>query len=315
MTTLENVALDQRRWLATAVEMKHGSHDRFSLMVGLTVVAALLEVLATQLHTSYPVASQLLGYSGAVALAVVLVIRVRGLRAERLHAWVLAYAAAQALKSEMYQYRTSCGHYAAHLCEDPEATLLQRHNAIVEKLRSIEKYAREPKPKKLVSLEPLNVDAYIEERVEREINNFRHLAKNVINEQGSWLNKEYFVLIAGILLAAFLALTHNQAYGAWVAVVAILSLASGVTAKAERFATHFVESQVMPDRLSGILARWRANHGTLDQLVEEVEASLLAQAQAWIVGVSEYRKDTASSPGADLPLALALHSSDSHIGN
>ena len=115
MTTLETVALDQERWLTTAVEMKHGSHNRFTLMVGLTVVGALLEVLAMQLHTSYPAASQIAGYSGAVALAAVLVIRARGLRAERLHAWVLAYAAAQALKSEMYQYRTSCGPYAAHL--------------------------------------------------------------------------------------------------------------------------------------------------------------------------------------------------------
>lgn len=315
MTTLETVALDQERWLATAVAMKHGSHDRYTLMVGLTAAGALLEVLAMQLHTSYPVASQLAGYSGVVALALVLVIRARGLRAERLHAWVLAYAAAQALKSEMYQYRASCGPYATHLSENPEVTLLQRRDAIVDKLSSIQKYVREPKPKKPASLDPLNTEAYIEERVEREINHFRRLTTNVINEQSSWLKKEYFVLIGGILLAVFLTLTHNQAYGAWVAVIVILSLASGVTAKAERYATHFVESQAMPDRLSGILACWRANDGTLDELAEQVEALLLAQAQAWLVGVPEYRKDTASSPDTNLPLTVALHSSDSHIGD
>jgi hypothetical protein len=309
MTSLESMALDQQRWWATALEMKHSSHARFMLMVGLTVASAFLEALAMQLH-SYPAASQIVGYSGALALALVLVIRTRGLCAERLHAWVLAYAAAQALKSEMYQYRTSCGPYAAHLSEDTEVTLLQRSNAIVEKLSSIQKYAMEPKPKKAALLGPLSADDYIAERVEGEIKNFQRLTVNLINVQEAWLKKEHFVLIGGILLAVILTFTHNQTYGVWVAVIAVLSLASGVTAKAERYATLAVESQAMPDRLSGILASWRANHGTLDQLVEQVEALLLAQTQAWIVAAS-----TAFSSAENSPLKLAFHSSASRTGD
>lgn len=314
MTILESVSLDQQRWWATALEMKHSSHDRFMLMVGLTVASAFLEALAMQLH-SYPAVSQIAGYSGALALAVVLVIRARGLRAERLQAWVLAFAAAQALKSEMYQYRTSCGLYASHFSEDTDATLLQRRNAIVEKLGSIQKYAREPKQKKAAILGSLTADAYIAERVEGEIKNFQRANVNIVKVQQAWLKKENFVLIGGILVAIILAFTHNQTYGSWVGVIAVLSLASGVTAKAERYATLAVESHAMPDRLSGILASWRANHGTLDQLVEQVEAVLLAQTHSWIVGVPEDLDDTASLSAGNSPLKLVLRSSASPTGD
>lgn len=314
MTTLETVSLDYDRWWTTALAVKDSNHARFTLMVELTLAAAVLEVLAFQLHTSYPAASQIAGYAGVAALALVLVIRARGLARERVQAWVLAAAAAHALKSEMYLYRTSCGPYADNFGKDPDETLLQRRNGIVEKVSSIRKYIAEPTTKTTRSLAPLDADAYISERVNGEIGKFQQFTKNLNTIQGSWLKKEYILLIGGTLLAALLTFTHNQVYVAWVAVIAIMSFASGVTAKSERYATLLVECQAMPVRLISILDRWQANHGTLDQLVQQVEDVLLAQAQAWVLGANEFGYIASSSPASESALKSALPFPASGVG-
>jgi conflict system pore-forming effector with SLATT domain len=289
MTSLETVALDYQRWWSTALGVKGSNHARFTLMVELTLAAAVLEALALQLHASYQAASQIAAYGGVLALVLVLVIRARGLSRERVQAWVLAAAAAHSLKSEMYQYRTSCGSYADRFDRDPDLKLLQRRDEIVERVRSIQKYVVEPNAETNAPLGSLDAEAYISERVNDEITKFQQFTRNLNNIQGSWLRKEYLLLVGGTLLAVILAVNNNLTYGAWIGVIANLSLASGVTAKSERYATLLVECKAMPERLTGILEQWRASHGTLDQLVEQVEGLVLAQAQAWILGASDFR--------------------------
>jgi hypothetical protein len=58
MTTLESVALDQRRWSSTGFSLKDSNWARFQLMAALTVVGTILEAVALQTHASYPVVSQ-----------------------------------------------------------------------------------------------------------------------------------------------------------------------------------------------------------------------------------------------------------------
>jgi SMODS and SLOG-associating 2TM effector domain 1/Protein of unknown function (DUF4231) len=314
MTILETVALEQRRWGLTARHLKDSNFARFRLMVGLTLAGGILEALALQIYTLHPIASQISGYAGAAALALVLVVRTWGLRAERVQAWVLALAASQSLKTEMYQYRTSTGPYNEYICGNPEATLLERRNAILAKVRSIQKYAVKPSPKPMPPLGPLDADAYISERVNTEISTFRKFIEDLPKIQNSWLKLEYFLAGAGTLLAVVLALTHNQAYGAWVIVITTLSLASGVSAKAERYATLIIGHRAMPDRLTSILDQWRTNHGTLDQLVEQIEVAMLAESQAWVIGTDQFFKETALLPAEELRPRLTLHPPVSRTG-
>jgi hypothetical protein len=171
----------------------------------------------------------------------------------------------------------------------------------------------EPDPKKLAPLGPLDAEGYISERVNDEISTFQEYTEHLPTVQGSWLKKEYFLATAAVLLAITLTFTHNQAYAAWVIVIILLSLASGVSAKAERYATIFVGYRAMPDRLNHILGRWRANRGTLEQLVEQIEAAVLTEAQAWVLGTDEPTKETASQPHDSLP-ELVLHSPVSRAG-
>jgi hypothetical protein len=314
MTALETVALDQERWWSTALKLKNSNWARYRLMVVLGLAGAILEALAVQIHTSYPRPSQAAGYAGALALALALVVRAKGLRRERSEAWVLAAAASQSLKREMYRYRTSSGPYADRFGGNPEAKLLQRRDAIFEKAKSIGKYIVESDSKPLAPLASLDADAYIAERVNPEIDKFRKFSNNLSQVQTTWLRLEYFLASAAVLLAAILALTHNQAYSAWVIVIAFLSLAPGASTKLERYATLTVELQTMPDRLTSIFERWRANDGTLEQLVEQFEAAVLAEGEAWVADADELLEDTAASPVKGLAPELALHSPDSRAG-
>ncbi|HZD93810.1 MAG TPA: hypothetical protein VE133_06120, partial [Candidatus Sulfotelmatobacter sp.] len=102
--------------------------------------------------------------------------------------------------------------------------------------------------------------------------------------------------------------------GAWVIVIAFLSIASGVSTKSERYATLTVEFRNMPERLTSILDRWRTHHGTLEQLVEQVEAALLAEGQAWVAVVDDFPEDTTLSPAEGSAPELALHSPASRVG-
>jgi lysylphosphatidylglycerol synthetase-like protein (DUF2156 family) len=315
VTTLETVALDQRRWSSTALRLKDSNWARFRLMAGLSLVGAMLLALALQIHTSHPGASQVAGYAGAVALALVLVVRTKGLRRERAQAWVLAAAAGQSVKSEMYRYRTSCGPYSSRFGGNPEATLLRRRDAIFEKVKSIEKYLVEPDPKPLPPLGPLDADGYIAERVNGQVSMFRKYSKDLPEIQAEWLRIEYVLAIVAALAAVILAFTHNQAYSAWVIVVAFLSVVLGASTKLERYATLTVELQIMPDRLTGILERWQANHGTLEQLVDKIEAAILAEAENWVAVLDDDVLEDAASPlSGDSSPEPVLHSQASRGG-
>ena len=295
MTILESVAVDQRRWWATALGLKNSNWARFRLMAVLSLVGAILEALAVQIHVRYPEISQAAGYAGAIVFILVLVVRSKVLRRERAEAWVLATAAAQSLKREIYRYRTSCGPYAARFGGNPEATLLQRRDVILEKVQAIQKYIMEPDSKPMPPLGPLDADAYIEERINAEIKKFQLFSTDLPKIQATWLRLEYFFAVVAVLAAAMPAFTHNQVYSAWAIVIIFLSLAPGASTKSERYATLIVEYRTMPDRLTSIVDQWRVQHGTLEQLVEQVEGTMLSEGETWIAAPDEFYEYGVSS--------------------
>ena len=315
MTALETVALVQRRWSSTALHLKDSNWARFQLMAALIVAGAILEAAALQMHTAYPTFSQLAGYAGALALALALVVRTKGLRRERAQAWVLAAAAGQSLMSEMYRYRTSVGPYSDRFGQNPETTLLRRCDAIFEKVKLIEKYLMEPDPKPLPPLGPLDADAYIAERVNGQVKMFRKYAKHLPESQTGWLRREYILASVAALAAVVLTFTHNQTYSAWVIIVAFLSLVLGASTKLERYATLTVELRTIPERLTGILENWRANQGTLEDLVERIEGVILAEAENWVAILDDdCIENTAVPLAGNQSQEPALHSPASRVG-
>jgi hypothetical protein len=71
-------------------------------------------------------------------------------------------------------------------------------------------------------------------------------------------------------------------YSGWVIIAAFLSVVLGASTKLERYATLTVELLTTPERLIGILEKWRANSGTLEEIVERIEAAILANFENWI---------------------------------
>jgi hypothetical protein len=299
MTSLETVACDQEQWRLTAGRLKHNLERAREFVLGLSITGAVLEVLSLQFHTSYPVTSQAAGYAGAIALALMVAVRVKGLRKQQAQAWVLAAAASRSLKREMYLYRTSTGPYCDRLGSNPDATLLERRDDILERVSSIQRYAVKPEPKTGAPLGQLDADVYISERINSAMSGFQRGTDHFVSAQNFWRKLESFVAIAGALLAVALTFTHNQSYLGWVAVLTTIAGAVGSDTLAERYAQLIVEYQAMPARLTRIVGRWRANCGTLDQLVEEVEAALLQEHHAWIAGPQEFVKVAASLAGLD----------------
>jgi hypothetical protein len=311
MSTLETVALDQERWESTANKLVYSIENARTLIAGLCVAAAILAVVAVQIRTSHPAASEVAGYAGVVAFALVAVVRTLALRRERVQAWVLAEAASQSLRSEMCFYRTSSGPYSDRFCGNPEATLLRRTNEILDKVRPIEKFLVERNTKTVAPLGPMDADAYISERINSASNKYGSFGDYVMGAHRFWQRVEYILAVVGALLAAALTFTHHLEYAAWVAVVTSLSLAIGADTLAERFAQLTIGSRAMPDRLTNIVGRWRDSHGRVDQLVEQVEMTLLSQEQAWVAGADEFWADATSSTARDSAPRPVLHSSAS----
>jgi Protein of unknown function (DUF4231) len=134
------VACHQKSWSQTADQLKNSIQAGRKQAFALAIVGAVLETADTQMHNIYVGIAVWLGYTGAAALAVGAVIRKWKLGHERTQAWVLARSASEALKCEMYLFRTSSGSYASG---NPDLTLLDRSDEILTKARPAQKLAAE----------------------------------------------------------------------------------------------------------------------------------------------------------------------------
>jgi hypothetical protein len=308
MTAFESVASEQKKWSLTDKKLKLNLERSRYTILALSVTGAVLMALAAQFHASYPAISRLAGYAAMMALVLVVVVRSKGLNRGLVQAWVLAAAAAQSLTSEMFRYRTSTGPYNDQLGGDPDATLLERRDKILGRIKSVQRYAVDPSPQTALPSGPLDADGYISERVNIGVNAYQKWAGHFVSAQGTWQKIESFLAIAGALLAAVLTFTNYQIYGAWIAVCITMGLAVGADALAERYAQLTIEYGAMPDRLTGILNRWTLQRGTLDELVERVEAALLGEMQTWVASADELQNDSAVAPVRPPASQPALHS-------
>jgi hypothetical protein len=117
-------------------------------------------------------------------------------------------------------------------------------------------------------------DRYITERIDGQLKYFRDHA------------------IVAALLGAASTIIGRQAYGAWVAVITTIIGAVASHALVQRYEQLASSYRATADRLQGIVARYRASNGTLDELVQQAEAALFEQNQGWIAGGDEMIKDS-----------------------
>jgi hypothetical protein len=210
---LETLARDQKRWSLTAGRLKKSiGRSRIAVMM-LAVVGAVLETLGAETHGSHPDNVVVIGYLGAAALALLGVIRQLRLGRERVQAWILARAASESFKKEMYLYRTSTAPYSD---QQKNTSLINRRDEILRKIQTIQLYVVEPKDSQFKKLELLNIEGYREERLKGQIKYFRYHAKTYSELQDRFGVAEFILAIGAALLGAALTMTGKQPYGAWV---------------------------------------------------------------------------------------------------
>jgi hypothetical protein len=290
---LETLLRDQKRWSLTSDRLKKEiGRSRLAVLV-LAVCGAVLETLGAQIHEFYFVTALTFGYLGAAALAVLAVIRQWKLGRERIQAWILARAASEALKKEMYLYRASAGPYSSG---KNGVALLDRRDEILAKVRTIQSYAIDPKESELEVPGPLDANGYIQERINGQVKYYRQHADECTILQGRFKKAEFALAIAGALLGAASTINGKQAYGAWVAVITTIMGSVSSHVLAERYDQLATSYRATADRLNGIVARYQASNGTLDALAQQTEAALFEQNQGWIAGADDLMKQSETQP-------------------
>jgi hypothetical protein len=297
--SLETLALDQKRWSITADALKKSIGMAQWTVLVLLIAGALLETLAAQIAAKSTPA-EVVGYAGAAALAIVAVVRQWRLGRERVQAWVLARAASESLKHEMFLYRANAGPYSGN---DAVDVLYDRRDQILKKADPVRKYTVEPKKEDVTVPGPLDENGYIAERIDRQIEFFNERSTKYSKLQGIIGGLEFLLAIAAALLGVASTTTGNQRIGPWVAVITTVTGAFAAHALAQRYEQLTVNYRATADRLGGILGRWRAKHGSLPQLAEQTEAVLTEESQAWIAGADEMMKDSGPPPPQVAPAA------------
>jgi hypothetical protein len=278
---LQTVARDQRRWSLTANSLKSQINWARGCVLILAVAGAILETLASQLHPTESYSpGKIIGYVGAVGLASIAVIRVQYLPQSRMQAWLVGRSISEALKRELYRYRTSTGPYRA---ENRDQILIDRRDAIVEKARSLQAFAVEPSETGTLDLPPLDSDGYIQNRLDAQVKWYRERAATCSTRQSAFAAVQFILALAGAGIGAIAVSMRDRSPAAWVAVTTTMLSALGSYLLAQRFEQLIVTYRVTAERLESIRVRW----SSLDELVEQCESALAQENQSWMTSVDE----------------------------
>jgi len=281
------VVMDQRRWSLTAVHLKRNIDRSRTAILLLMIAGAAFEVLGAQIHQWIPSQGAIVGYCGAVALAIVAVVRQWKLGKDHVQAWILARSASESFKREMYLYRTSTGDYSG---DDSSSVLLDRRDQILGKVKSIQRYVVGHNLSKIDIPASLDAEGYIAERVKTQIEWFQERADRAENLQNILEDAQFIVAIGGALLGTALTITGSQAYGSWVAVITTIIAAAGTYLATQRFVQQMISYRSAADRLESITARFQLSNSDYHRMIERCEAVLGEENESWIAGADEIIK-------------------------
>ncbi len=283
-SALGTVANDQQRWSLTANQLKQSLVRWRMTVLILAVVGAVFGTLAA--HTEAPV----IGYVGAAAMAIIAVIQQARLGQERTHAWIIARAASEALKREMFLYRARAGTYSG---ARPLDVLIDRRDAIIGSAKAAEEFTVDPPREVEPPPDTIEAEAYLAERVNDQIKWFRGKATTFAGAQRRFGSIEFGLAVAAAILGVVL--TNTGANEGWLAVITTIVAAVGSHVQAQRYSQLVVTYRATASRLESIRDRCRTAGATLAKLVELCEAALQEENQGWIVGLSAAK---VTEPGA-----------------
>jgi hypothetical protein len=220
---LETLATDERRWSITADHLKAGISRTRVTVPAILILGAFLQTLAAQLDRQLVITSTV-GFAGVVALAVASVLRQWKLGREFTQAWLLARAASEAFRQEMFLYRAKAGPYAG---TDVNGVLFDRRDRILKTVAPAQEFRREPADGYVKVPSSLDADSYITERVRGQIVSYSTKSTRYAKIQGAVGKLEFWLTVAAVLLGVAAAATGNRSHGPWVAVITTVTGALG----------------------------------------------------------------------------------------
>jgi protein-S-isoprenylcysteine O-methyltransferase Ste14 len=279
-----------RGWAARAREVKDGiDRGRWWTLI-LSVAAAILATLSSQVKPHFGAASvvpQVITGASAVIMAVVAYISHLLLDSAAEQRWIRSRALAETAKAESFKYVTKVPPY-----DGSEAGA-----ALIEKLESLLASGADLPAKDVAPASategmpnhPLPIADYIKQRIEDQIDGYYRPRAAANDRKASFATKatQIFSLIAAIL-GAIGTMYPNSGIEVWVATIGTITGAISAYALGRHYQQLAASYRVTADRLALRLARWRIQtEATRTEaadraLVSDVEAVIAAETQAWM---------------------------------
>ncbi len=222
---------------------------------------------------------------GAIALALVGLIQIHFLKAERVAALARLRSAGEGLKSEVFRFRARARPYEA----DPNGTLLAQRTAELENsagdLANLLPAAA-AKPSEPPG--PLTPASYLESRVDQQIN--RYYAPQARKNQGQadlYRNLAIAAAAIGTVLSIAMAVLGVAALGIWVPVLTTLAAAFAAHAAIERYEFNAKSYAQHAQRLEALARSWQADPLRFDpavwsDFVHDVEETISVENRGWM---------------------------------
>lgn len=282
--TLETALRRQKQWSERANRFKSSLSRWRSLVLILSVFVAILGTVSgvldpeTTLHF-------MAGILTAIVAAVIPLLAKLRLGPTDVSKWIRSRSASEAIKAEIFQFRSRVGEYSG---EDATDNL----SAAIEKIsRSVEDIPSVAAPEFTVDsekLKDLSINEYIESRVMSQINDYYRPKANLHAQTADRYRKVHLVLMLfGAVLGAVSAFT-KVGMGPWIAVVTTITSSVMAHAAAGRYDELAIGFHATANRLEEITNRWKDkmldSHPTLEQktaLVAACEEAISSENQSW----------------------------------
>ncbi|HTZ29727.1 MAG TPA: DUF4231 domain-containing protein [Streptosporangiaceae bacterium] len=271
----------QSVWSQAADRMKAGIERARAAALGLTIMAAVLTTLATQVASLSSAVGKALAIAAAVSVGLAPVARSR-LAAVPLADWTRARSVSEGLKSEMYTYLAGAGEYRG---DGRDQQLGARTQQVLTDADDLIRHTAGLGPVKRSLPHISDAGTYLTGRLDPQLD-WYSMRAGTLRTKLAWVR---YVLIAlsalGVALAALAATLALTAAAAWVAVATTVGTAVAAYAAASRYEYQLVEYLRTAAQLERLRTGWTTgSHDTAaaDAFVLGSEQVISVQNEAWM---------------------------------
>jgi hypothetical protein len=290
--TAQSVWSRQSVWSQTANRLKAGIGRTRAAALGLTIIAAVLSTLATQVASLNSVAGRTLVVAAAVAVGLAPLVRSQ-LAPASVADWTRARSVSEGLKGELYTYLSGTGCYRA---DNRDRQLAIRTEQILTDAGDLLRYTTgvQPGTRELPAVQ--DVGSYLLARLDPQVTWYNTRAGELQKKLHRVCNAQFALSAAGVALAAVAATLAATEVVAWVAVATTVSAAVTAYAAASRYEYQLVEylrTAAQLSRLRSGRVGGAADSAADDAFVRDCEQVISVQNEAWM---AKWSSDSAAAP-------------------